>query len=334
MPARPSAELITVREPSLGLVAFICLDDETLGPAAGGIRTRAYPNEGAAIADVQSLARAMTVKCALGGLAAGGGKAVVVDTPELRRAPAFEALGDAIQALDGRFRTAGDLGTTPADLATVARHTQYVHSDEPELAAAVALGLRRCLEAATATRQRPLAGLRVAIQGCGAIGAAVARELSAAGAALVLADLDLARATALAEELGATTIAADAVLTADCDVIAPCAVGQVITRSLVPQLRAWGICGAANNVLATSDVASQLVERDILHVPDVLASAGAVIDGIGRSVMGLADRRPLIDRLGATTAAVLAQALASGRPPQRVALELADAILSDAKGRE
>ena len=304
MPARPSAELITVREPSLGLVAFICLDDETLGPAAGGIRTRAYPNEGAAIADVQSLARAMTVKCALGGLAAGGGKAVVVDTPELRRAPAFEALGDAIQALDGRFRTAGDLGTTPADLATVARHTQYVHSDEPELAAAVALGLRRCLEAATATRQRPLAGLRVAIQGCGAIGAAVARELSAAGAALVLADLDLARATALAEELGATTIAADAVLTADCDVIAPC------------------------------DVASQLVERDILPVPDVLASAGAVIDGIGRSVMGLADRRPLIDRLGATTAAVLAQALASGRPPQRVALELADAILSDAKGRE
>ena len=58
-------------------------------------------------------------------------------------------------------------------------------------------------------------------------------------------------------------------------------------------------------------------------MPDVIASAGAVIEGIGRTVMGLSDRTPLIDRLGDTAEQVLRRAHAEGRSSTAVAGELA-----------
>src|SRR5262245_3399538 len=176
--------LVAVRDERSGLEALIVIDDVTLGPAAGGVRTRAYPSLDDAVADCARLARAMTVKCALGGLDAGGGKAVVLDRPGLDRPRAFAVLGERIAELGGLFRTAGDLGTTAADLAAMARFCRWVHTDESNLAGAVARGLVRCVEACVRARagagahRIQLDGLRVAVQGCGAIGAAVAEALA------------------------------------------------------------------------------------------------------------------------------------------------------------
>src|SRR5262245_21890897 len=116
-----------VRDVRAGLEAVIVIDDTTLGPAAGGVRTRAYPSAIDAARDAARLAHAMTIKCALAGLDAGGGKAVVVDHAGLDRPRAFRALGEAVEALGGAFRTAGDLGTHAADLAAMAETTRYVH---------------------------------------------------------------------------------------------------------------------------------------------------------------------------------------------------------------
>src|SRR5690606_4769428 len=109
-------------------------------------------------------------KCALAGLDAGGAKAVVLDHPGLDRPAAFRRLGLLVAELGGVFRTAGDLGTAPADLAAMAETCPYVHADERGLADAVARGLLACLRACARARGRELAGLRVAVQGCGAIG--------------------------------------------------------------------------------------------------------------------------------------------------------------------
>ena len=76
-----------------GLRAVLAIDDLTLGPAAGGIRTRPYPDALAAADDAMRLARAMTLKCSIAGLDAGGAKMVVLDRPELDRAAAFRCLG-------------------------------------------------------------------------------------------------------------------------------------------------------------------------------------------------------------------------------------------------
>lgn len=319
------AETIIVRDPSCGLVAAIVLDDETLGPAAGGIRTRAYPDLDAAIADASALAAAMTVKCALAGLSAGGGKGVVMDHPGLDRPRAFRVLGERIQALGGRFRTAGDLGTQAADLAAMASVCDYIHTDEPNLAASVGHGLLRCLEAIGRVSDRRLDTLSVAIQGCGAIGRAVAEALAPHGVQLVVADIDTARAEAVAKDTQARVVAPSAIASAEVDVYSPCAIGGSVTADVVASMRAWALCGAANNIVANRGAETALMKRQVVWVPDVIASAGAVADGIGRTVMGLQlqDRTALIDALGCTAESVLREAKSTGRSSQDVASALA-----------
>jgi leucine dehydrogenase len=319
------------RDPPSGLCAVLVIDDLSLGPAAGGIRTMPYPDLATMIAEASALARAMTRKCALAGLDAGGAKAVVLDHPGLDRPAAFRRLGLLVAELGGVFRTAGDLGTAPADLAAMAETCPYVHADERGLADAVARGLLACLRACARARGRELAGLRVAVQGCGAIGGAVARALAAAGAVLLIADVDPQRARDLAAETGAKVHDPSDILFAPVDVLAPCAVGGVITADLAAATPAWAVCGAANNLLAAPDVAELLRARGILHVPDVVASAGAVIEGIGRAVMGLPDRAPLIDALGVTAGALLAESAATGATTQALAERRAAARIAAAR---
>ncbi|MFT3775885.1 MAG: Glu/Leu/Phe/Val dehydrogenase dimerization domain-containing protein [Minicystis sp.] len=313
------ARCVAVADAESGLAAFIVVDDTTLGPAAGGVRTLRYASAAEGLADGLRLARAMTLKCSLAGLPAGGGKAVVLAQDGLDRPRAFARLGAAIEELGGLFRTAGDLGTTAADLEAMAGATRYVHTDERHLAESVARGLVRSIEACAELRGRPVAGLRVAVQGAGSIGARAARAFVEAGMEVVIADVDAARAASVAADLGARVIAPEGVLGADVDIVSPCAAGGVIDHDVAASLRAWAVCGAANNVLSARDVAAVLANRGVLFVPDILASAGAVIDGIGASVMGLDDRGPLIDRLGETAREVLAEARQSGRSTVDVA---------------
>jgi len=322
-----------------GLRAVLVLDDLSLGPAAGGIRTRAYPSLEAAIAECADLARSMTQKCALAGLAAGGGKGVVVTHPGLDRPAAFALLGRRIEELGGLFRTAGDLGTTDEDLAAMARETRYVHPETPVLTAAVARGVVRCVEAAVRVRAgmgvdaaTDLRGLRVAVQGCGAIGAAVARGLADAGATVRVSDVDEARARRLEDELGASVVGPDALLSEDVDVLCPCAVGGVLDRRSAGDVRAWAVVPAANRVFVDDAGEAALASRGILVVPDPISSAGAVVAGIGRSVMGLADPLPLIDALGGTAQDVLLEARRTGALPSAVARARADARVAAADG--
>lgn len=317
---KPPANFIFITDPPSGLRAFLVLDSLALGPAAGGVRTCRYSSAEAALRDALDLARAMTLKCALAGLDAGGGKCVVMDHDGLDRPRAFEHLGRRIEALRGAFRTAGDLGTTKDDLEAMARGTQYVCTDERGLSAAVARGMLRCIEACAAERgRRGVAGMRVAIQGAGSIGTAVAEALANEGARVLCADLDAEKAERLANRVRGRTCSADDILFAEVDIVAPCASGGVITADVARRIRAFAVCGAANNILASQEAAQVLVERGVLHVPDLIASAGAVIEGIGRLVMNLPDPTPLIDRLGETAREVLAEARRTGRTPSEMA---------------
>ncbi|MFO0726052.1 MAG: Glu/Leu/Phe/Val dehydrogenase dimerization domain-containing protein [Myxococcota bacterium] len=318
--------LIFWADPRSGLKAVLVLDDTTLGPAAGGIRTARYPDLAAAVADAARLARAMTLKCAISGLNAGGGKLVVIDHPGLDRARAFDVIGQRIDSLGGVFRTAGDLGTSAQDLELVARRTSFVHLGEADLAAAVARGMLRSIEAVLAVEaDRPLLigarldGLRVSVQGAGAIGAAVCRALVGAGARVKVADVVAQKAQALAKEIEVEVVDPARILEDETDILAPCAIGGVVDAGLARRARARAIVGAANNLLQDEAVSAILLERKILHVPDVVASAGAVIDGIGASVMGLADRTELIDHLGLVAEQVLRESKLAGVSPTRIA---------------
>lgn len=318
-----------------GLRAILVLDDTSLGPAAGGVRTARYPSFEAAVREAQELARAMTYKCALADLGAGGGKVVVLDHDGLDRQPAFEALGAHVESLDGLFRTSGDFGTTQDDLRAMARRTRYVQSDEARLARSVARGVHRCIEALQRHRglSHKVEGLRVAIQGCGVIGSAVARLLGENGAELLVADLVPERAEAVAADTGARILDPEAIIEAEVDILAPCASSKWLDPGTADRIRARAICGAANNVLTGVEAAKRLDARGILHIPDAISSAGAVIEGIGRTVMGLPDRSPLLDHLGQTAEMVLDEASRNGITPQEAAEGLARRRLEDARAR-
>ncbi|GAB4563618.1 MAG: amino acid dehydrogenase [Haliangiales bacterium] len=323
--ARDCARCLFLSDRSSGLRALAVLDDLTLGPAVGGTRTRAYASLTSAFEDAAALARAMTIKCALGGLDAGGAKIVVIDHPGMagtNRPRAFARLGQLIDELDGLVRTAGDLGTTAEDVAIMGRHSSRVHVDEADLSAATGRSVLGGVAACAALKGREVAGLRVLVQGCGSIGAAVARALTAADVEVWVTDIDTARAERLAAELGARVVAVEDSLVSPCDVLSPCAVGGAITNDVAAAIQAWAVCGAANNILADRASERRLMARDILFVPDVIASAGAVVDGVSRQVMGVRDageRLARVDALGTIAREVLEESRRTGMPPTAVA---------------
>ncbi len=114
--------------------------------------------------------------------------------------------------------------------------------------------------------------------GLGKVGSALAGKLAAAGAAVVACDLVPERAERFAEEHGASVApSAEALLTAELDVLAPCAAGGLIDEAIAGSLDCSVVAGAANNQLTSRRVAEVLRRRGILHVPDFLANSGGLI---------------------------------------------------------
>ncbi len=131
-----------------------------------------------------------------------------------------------------------------------------------------------------------LDGRAVLIQGVGSVGVPLARHLHEAGASLLLADLDEARASVVADELGGKVVGADDVIGTECDVFAPCATGRVLTEETIPHLRCRLVAGAANNQLGTARDADLLGDAGILFAPDYVINAGGVIHLAGNETLG------------------------------------------------
>lgn len=280
-------QLVFGSDAESGLRAIIAIHDTNRGPALGGLRIYPYASEEAALTDVLRLSRGMSYKSAMADLPLGGGKAVIIADPRTEKTPALlRAMGRLVESLGGAYITAEDSGSSEADMQTIAEATAHVgglrrasgESGDPSpftawgtfcaLKSAVRHGLGR----------DDLEGLRVAVQGVGHVGAHLARHLHAAGAQLVLTDVDREALAHLAEALGAESVDPEAIFDAEVDVFAPCAMGAVLTDAVVDRLRARVVCGAANNQLATPATAERLMARDILYTPDYVANAGGVIE--------------------------------------------------------
>jgi leucine dehydrogenase len=333
MIADDGEQVIAFQNRAAGLRGFLAIHDTTLGPALGGIRLWRYASEDEALADALRLARAMTLKAALAELPAGGGKTVLIDHPGLRRAEAFEALGCLIESLGGRYLSGPDVGVTGADLDAVGHRTRHVAlesapglGDISEMTAiGVWHGMRACLDFAGIHRAR------VAIQGAGNVGRALGRILRREGMELVITDIDSGRARDAAQELGARLVAPEEILTAEADVVAPCALGGVIDADVAEGLRARIVCGSANNVLAAPDVADRLAARDIVYAPDYLVNAGGLIRGAEYYLLGCADSGPSLARIHDRMRNVLTVARERGVSTAAVAEEMARARLVPSK---
>ncbi len=324
-------QVIVLQNRATGLRGFIAIHDTTLGPALGGTRILKYAREEEALADALRLSRAMTYKTSLAELPAGGGKAVLIDHAGLDREAALEAYGRAVESLGGRFYTGPDVGIVAGDLRAMGRATRYVACESsPELgdiseqtATGVWHGMRACLEFAGIVPR----GARAAIQGVGSVGVALARILQSEGMELAVSDMDGARAETVARETGARVVAPGAIFSAECDVLAPCALGGVLSAETAPRLRARIICGCANNQLARPEAGDELARRGVLYAPDYLVNAGGVIRGGEYYLLGRADSSASLARIYDRMKRVLALARERGVSTARIADELAETRL-------
>lgn len=322
-------QVLRLEEPVSGLSGFLAIHSTALGPALGGIRICPYASEDDALADALRLSRAMTYKTALAELSAGGGKTVIIEYAGIKRAAVFEALGDVIQSLGGKYLAGPDVGVTAADLAAVHRRTQYVADESSaqlgNIAEHTAIGawhgLRACLDFAAMRRH----GARAAIQGVGGVGSYLAGILAREGFHLVIADVDAARAEKIARECGAKVLRPEEILSADCDVLAPCALGGMMNSASIPGVKARIVCGSANNTVASMKDADALHRRGILYAPDYLVNAGGVIRGADFYLSGVSDSSGALARIYDRTKNILEIARRRDCSPARVADELAEA---------
>ena len=312
-----------------GLRAVVAVHSTHLGPAAGGTRFWHYASESLMVRDALRLSRAMSYKNAMAGLDLGGGKGVIL-RPEgtFDRTALFEAYGRALEACGGTYYTAEDVGVGTEDMDVISQQTDYVTGTSagggdpsPWTAMGVYLALE---ETARFAGLGDVAGLRVAVQGLGSVGYALAERLSRAGATLHVADIEPSRVEQAVKRLSAEAVPPEHIHAADVDIFAPCALNHAVNSETVENIRAKVICGGANNQLA-SGMGAVLQQRGIVWAPDYVVNAGGIIN-VASELRDSYDpewTRAKVEAIPMTLHSVLERAKDDGRPPGEVADEMA-----------
>src|SRR5262245_32701659 len=291
------------------------------GPSKGGIRY--HPD--VTLDEVKALSMWMTWKCALMSIPFGGAKGGVVCNPkelsrgELERMTRRYTTEIINEIGPERDIPAPDVGTDGSVMAWIfdtysmnmGHSVLGVVTGKPLAIGgslgrigATARGALYCITSACLKEGRSLRGLRVAIQGFGNVGRTLARLLAEEGVAVVAVSdstggvanpdgLDVAGVIAHKAERGTVTgfaggdaITNEELLVLDCDLLAPCALEQVITEENAAKVRARIICEGAN--APVTPAADEILEdRGVLVLPDVLANAGGVVVSYFEWVQGL-----------------------------------------------
>lgn len=326
--------VVFCRDPAAGYRGIIAIHSTAAGTAAGGTRYWRYDREEDALTDVLRLSRGMTYKSLMAGLPLGGGKSVILRdaaSEAAGREAVFRAHGRAVERLGGLYITAEDVGTSPADMEIIRQETRHVAGLLDDPSPDTARGVLRAMAAAAFHRwgTDDLAGRTVAIQGCGNVGFHLARGLAAAGARLIVADVDPGRARRTVEATGARAVDPGEIRSVEADVFAPCALGGILNAETIPGLRVEIVAGAANNQLWKEADGRRLSGRGILYAPDYVANAGGVIGGC-REILGWSEEesRRRIDGIYDTLLDVLRSGEAEGLPPHAAADRLAEERLA------
>jgi len=291
------------------------------GPSKGGIRY--HPD--VELDEVKALAMWMTWKCALMGIPFGGAKGGIAVNPkkltpgELQRMTRRYTSEIINEIGPEKDIPAPDVGTDGSVMAWIF-DTYSMNKGHSVLGVvtgkplniggslgrleATAHGVLYCIQEAIRKREMRMDGLRVVVQGFGNVGSFLARFLAEQGAIVIgvsdssggiynEAGLDMAAVLAHKQETGALeglrgadSVTNEELLLLDCDVLAPCALEQVITTANAGQVKAKIIAEGANGPV-TPAADEILDDRGILVLPDVLANAGGVVVSYFEWVQGL-----------------------------------------------
>ena len=332
---RGHEKVLFVNNEKAGLKAIIAVHNTVRGPAIGGCRLYPYASEEDALFDVLRLSRGMSHKNAAAGLNFGGGKGVIIADPSQKTEAMFEAFGEAVNALGGCYITAEDVNTDCDDAIVMTRKTNFVcglphvsGDPSPFTALGVFQGIRATAKVAFGSDD--LAGRKIAIQGVGKVGYDLCRRLHEVGAELYIANrnnIDILNECV--EKFGATIVPASEILSMECDILAPCAMGAIVNPDTIPNFKCKAIAGAANNVILDLASGEALKARGILYAPDFIINAGGVINAVGEAAGAYNEEEVLknVNNIYNTVERILTESQATGRPEGVIAEEFAEACI-------
>jgi leucine dehydrogenase len=314
-----------------GLQAIIAIHSTALGPAAGGCRLWSYATADEALHDVLRLSQGMSYKNAMAGLNFGGGKAVIMRTPDFQDGEAlFEAFGDCVEQQNGRYITAEDVGMSVSIMETIARRTKHVsglprkgNQAGGDPSPKTAFGIFKGIEAAVQFKLQAetVAGLTVAIQGVGHVGYNLCKFLSEAGAKLLVADIDQDRVNRVCDEFGAKAVDRNEILFQQVDVVAPCALGAILTKDSISKLQTKIVAGGANNQLETHADGQRITDAGILYAPDYVINAGGIINVSSEYYGNCTDEEVMnqVAAIGPRLTGIFEEAAATGKSTSEIA---------------
>ncbi len=338
MDANRHEQVVYGYDPDSGLRAIIAIHSTALGPALGGTRFYPYLTEADALTDVLRLSVGMTYKAAAAGLDLGGGKAVIIGDPAVDKGERlFRAYGRLVGSLNGRYITAEDVGTTSTDMEMIRRETRWAlgtsvaegGSGDPSPVTARGLAAAMRAVAGFLPGGRTLGECRIAIQGVGKVGYALARLLVEERSEVIVTDAREEAIDQAVADLGVKAVGPDEIFEVDCDLFAPCALGATLSQATIPRLACRAVVGSANNQLAEREDAERLAAAGILYAPDFVVNAGGLIN-VYEELRGYSQARAMhrVDGLGPTTQQLLATAQREGVIPLVAAERMAEARLA------
>ncbi len=284
--------------------------NDAVGPTKGGIRF--HPD--VTIEEVKALSMWMSIKCGIASLPYGGGKGGIQCDPRHMSTGELERLSRgyvrAISQIVGPTKDipAPDVYTNSQIMAWMMDEYSHIREfDSPGFItgkplvlggslgrdSSTAKGVVIVLKEAARVAGLSLQGARIIIQGFGNAGSYLAQFLHNAGAVIVgISDangalyepdgLDIPSLLDRRDSFGTVTnlfsncITNEELLVQPCDILIPAAIANQLTAENAPDIQAKIVVEAANGP-TTLEATRLLTKRNILLVPDVLASAGGVI---------------------------------------------------------
>ena len=328
-------KVLFVNNEKAGLKAIIAVHNTNLGPAIGGCRLWPYESYVAALFDVLRLSRGMSHKNAVAGLPHGGGKGVIIADPSQKTEAMFEAFAEAVNNLGGDYITAEDVNTTCDDAMIMLRKTKHIcglpmNSGDPSPFTARGTWQGIKATAKVALGRDSLEGVTIAVQGLGKVGYDLCRYLHADGAKLIVGNRSNKAALEQAqEEFGATVVGTNEILSAECDILAPCALGAIINPTTLPTLRCKAIAGAANNQILDEATGIALKQKGIFYAPDFVINGGGVINAAAE-VDGPYDEKAVlakVDNIYNSIEHILTESKRTGEPEGVIATRYAESLI-------
>lgn len=266
-----------------GMKIILAIHDTTLGPSTGGTRL-ALVSEEKAIEEALRLSYAMTFKTAIIDEPFGGSKAVIVGDPSKPKSKEFlHAVGDFIESLGGAFLTGVDMGLTVEDAKVISERTQYIYNSKGISGVTTAYGVLKGIRETVHYKlgKDNLKGVRVAVQGLGNVGGTLTNLLLKEGAYVFVSDIDPKKVDQYLNKENVSVVDNEFIIETECDVFAPCAIGEILNEQTIPRLRCKIVAGGANNQLQNEEKhANDLLTKGILHAPDFVINAGGVCHGM------------------------------------------------------